>query len=703
MNVVKENEEHLLGLDHALDLAARGWFVVPYLRRSDGAQVKNWPNIATRDPDQIEAWFAEGQPYEGCYVAVIPGLVGKSCIDFDAHDGRPNGFETASRLRLTSTSRVSFPSASGTGQHLWFDGSATSKAIYPGIDRKSNKGLVRVTYLLPDVEDVYELLPQEYRLNDTAPSGREYLGNVSEWLQTHSGKVPSGTVLDELKELPEPFVGHPLMLRIQMRLVSLAGEGHGGAPEALEEAGARWARAVHKSTSGSPELDWQRALEGAIVGFGGEPPKLTAESHPDEFFEKSRLKSRTLAEVISCDLAVGPDGAEWVYESGVWRYRPDEVVRRTVRLLGDRFSSSHSATMNKAVLLGMDLPQIRLEADQNHINLRNGMLEWRTGVLLPHGADYLSTNQLPVEFESEASCPNFDKWVADVMPDDCHQLLWECLGYLLMSGNPLQVAILLLGDGGNGKGTLLRLVENMLGRENVSQVDLKDLSKNTFAMAELFGKIANIAGDIDAKFLDETGQFKQITGEDTVRAEKKFKDSFTFNPWAVPVFSANKMWRSSDDTDGYLRRWVIIPFPRKLDRSIGFDEKLIHMEAAGILNKAIEHLRVLMERGRFDLNGAAGEALEEFRTQNDPVRMWLKDDSSVRVGLNGSRISRQDAYNTYRWWCLEQGFKVTSSDKLYKALRREGFDEQSSNGNRYFLGICKSSGVVGDGDLTWQM
>jgi len=569
MNVVKE--DHLTGLEHALDLALRGWPVVPYLTRDSGTQLKDWPNLATTDPEQIDAWFGLGQPYEGCYVATIPGLVGKCVIDFDAHPDKPNGFDTAKRLGLPSTTVASFPSASGIGRHNWYDGAASSKAIYPGIDRKSKKGLVRVTYLLPNVDDVYETLPSKFQIHDKAPSGREYRGHIKDWCDGLSGMSESKTIADELLKLPNPFVGHPEMLRFQTRVVCLGAEGHGGAPEALAEAADRWQKAPHKSGSNSPELDFRRALEGAIVSYGGEPPKPCAESHPSEFFEKARLKSKTLAEAIGHDLAVGPDGSEWVYKDGVWTNQPGEVETRTVRTLGDMYTRAHSSTMEKAVLKGLYLPRINLVPDSGLINLRNGMLDWRTLEIKPHQPEYLSTTQLPLDYDLDAQCPNFDAWVTEVIPADCHQLFWEFLGYMMMSGNPLQIAILLYGGGGNGKGTVLRLLAQMLGKNNISNVDLRSMSENKFAMADMFGKIANIAGDIDAKYLNDTAQFKQITGEDTVRAEKKFKDGFSYNPWAVPVFSANKLWRSADDTEGYLRRWVIIPLPTELDHNSGAD------------------------------------------------------------------------------------------------------------------------------------
>lgn len=187
MNVVNEN--HLLGIEHAHDTAARGWPVVPYLTRPDGVQLRDWPNIATTDPEQIDAWFGKGQPYEGCYVATIPGLVNRTVVDIDAHPGKPSGFETAARLRLPTNAMVSFESASGAGKHMWYVGNTSSKAIYPGIDRKSLKALVRVPYLLPPVEDVFESLPMEYQIQAGSTTGIEFLGDISEWMELYSRKA----------------------------------------------------------------------------------------------------------------------------------------------------------------------------------------------------------------------------------------------------------------------------------------------------------------------------------------------------------------------------------------------------------------------------------------------------------------------------------------------------------------------------------
>ena len=100
--------------------------------------------------------------------------------------------------------------------------------------------------------------------------------------------------------------------------------------------------------------------------------------------------------------------------------------------------------------------------------------------------------------------------------------IWELIGYTLYSGNPLHVAILLYGKGRNGKGTLIRVLKALLGDRNCSAVGLHELAENRFRAATLYGKLANLAGDLDSKWLENTAHFKTITGEDGIQGEHKY-------------------------------------------------------------------------------------------------------------------------------------------------------------------------------------
>jgi len=417
---------------------------------------------------------------------------------------------------------------------------------------------------------------------------------------------------------------------------------------------------------------------------------------PDSFFEaKTGLLAERLADAISYDLALGPDGSVWVYEAGVWRRRDDEIERRVTRTLGNRFRREHAGNARMMITKGHDLPLIGLEPDERLINTRSGMLDWRTGTLEAHDPELLSTVQLPLEYDPEAECPKFDAWLDNTIDADTVSLVWETIGYLMMSGNPHHRAVLLVGNGRNGKGTLLRLITALAGKANTSSLSLTDITDGKFEPAGLFGKLINIAGDIDAKSLTSTAKFKAITGGDSILAQHKGGHPFEFTPWAVPVFSANQLWQSSDNTDGYLDRWLVLPFPKKFTKRGLFNEADLRAEASGIFNKAMVALRTLMARGEFELSGHAAEIKRRFELESDVVKIWLSEDEHIIASEAGNtelRVGRTDAYRRYSSWADQSGHGTLNSSNFYKRLEAMGFSTVKSKGIRTVLGIALDVG-----------
>ena len=412
---------------------------------------------------------------------------------------------------------------------------------------------------------------------------------------------------------------------------------------------------------------------------------------PGTFFDnKIGLLAEQLAQAVGDDLAVALDGTVWVYGGGVYTKRDDEIDRRVVRALGDRFRPGHAATIRTVITKGGNLPLVMGGPEGRYINTTTGMLDWRTGKLHEHDAAYLSTVQLPIAYDEAARCPTFDAWLDEIVDADTVALIWELIGYLVMSGNPLHKAVLFVGNGRNGKGTLLRVITAMLGKPNTSSLSLTDITDGKFELAGLFGKLANIAGDIEARTLTHTAKFKAVTGEDSILVQHKFGHPFEYTPWAVPLFSANQLWQSSDNTDGYLDRWLVVPFPRKLEQRGLFDESTLIVEAPGILNKAVASLRSLMARGDFELGGHAADVKRIFERESDVVKTWLEDDERIVMHEAGNtilRTGRTDLYRRYTAWSQDSGYQPLNAGNFYRRLERMGYTSARSNAQRVVMGV----------------
>jgi putative DNA primase/helicase len=238
-----------------------------------------------------------------------------------------------------------------------------------------------------------------------------------------------------------------------------------------------------------------------------------------------RTLVRDLAAAITQNdyFARNGSGLIHVYRDGVYRPTGEMRIRQQVKhfLLDHDCPELWSRALAKEVVefIALDVPELPTEPSTELISLENGLLRVKTRDLLPHSHQWLSTIRLPVRFDPEATCPQIDRFIEDVFPDDAIPLAWEILGDLLTPDRSIQKAICLVGDGGNGKSAFLDLASNFVGTENVCHLSLQKLESDRFSAARLYGKLANICPDLPGDRLSSSAMFKTITGCDRITAE----------------------------------------------------------------------------------------------------------------------------------------------------------------------------------------
>ena len=151
------------------------------------------------------------------------------------------------------------------------------------------------------------------------------------------------------------------------------------------------------------------------------------------------------------------------------------------------------------------------------------------------------------------------------------------------------------------KVSTLGILKALLGRYNTSSEGLQRILENNFAPARLYGKLANIDADISKEDLKNTGLLKKITGNDTVSLEEKFKTAFDANLFAKLVFSGNQMPETSDETDAFFSRPIIINYQRQFavsEQDPYLTDKLTtEIEMSGLLNLLVSRLARVLESG----------------------------------------------------------------------------------------------------------
>jgi P4 family phage/plasmid primase-like protien len=426
------------------------------------------------------------------------------------------------------------------------------------------------------------------------------------------------------------------------------------------------------------------------AGATGVAPQTPRTSNPSDFVGKDGLLVRDLVEAIldGGPIRPGLGGALWWYDDGVYLDKGEqELSRRAQRLLGNRYRRSH--VDNAIAWIAAHHPFITDHEPTELLNTHSGLLNWRTHELRPHEPELPSTYQIPHAWNPTALCPMFDEWLTQVLPDDCHEFIWEVMGYLLLPANPFHKAILLHGTGRNGKSTWLRLVEHLIGTRHVSHRTLQELQEDRFATSSLYRKVANIAGDLDQRRLANTDNFKMATGGDPIAAQRKYGDTFEFVCTATFAFAANELPGTADLTEGFFSRWIVVPFrgyfpAGKADPHLG--DRLIG-EAEGIIFKAIEGLHRVMDRGRFDLPTSVLAATEDYRVKADPVRQF----SAERIEVDfDAEVKRTWLHDAYQEWCRHNGYQPLATRRFYDRLRQihvGRIHDKKKQGDMFFGGI----------------
>lgn len=389
----------------------------------------------------------------------------------------------------------------------------------------------------------------------------------------------------------------------------------------------------------------------------------------------------------------------YVYKDGVYRAKLGSSIETEVR--DSLARDAKPDRINQAIDLihrsqKIDYDEINPKACEL-INVQNGMLDWRTGELLPHDPKYLSTIQISAEHAPDMKCEALDKFFKDVFPEDCVALAEEFVGYLLIPDTRLQKAFIAVGAGGNGKGTFLKILTALLGKENVSTLDIHTLEDDKFATASLVGKLANVHHDLSRKQLESTSRFKTLVSGDPISGEKKFKDGFTFRPFARLVFSANEFPRSEDKTNAYFRRLIFVEFPNSFSGAaseiLDYDRVLARTPGfmSALLNRGVAGLRRVMDSGRFSVSETSTRTIEQYKRECNSAYDFVQEFCQIE---EWGWIPRQQMYQKYDGWCRDNGLKPMSSKNFVNALRdTKGIKEVKREGTRGWLGISWSNGT----------
>lgn len=300
------------------------------------------------------------------------------------------------------------------------------------------------------------------------------------------------------------------------------------------------------------------------------------------------------------------------------------------------------------------------------VNCRNGILHLPTlfekgpeMALTPPTPFYFAANTLGFDFDPNPPAP--EAWLAfldSIWPNDPESIaaLQQWFGYLLTPDTRQQKLLLLLGPKRCGKGTIIRTLTSLVGKDNVVSPKLASLG-SPFGPQCLIGKMiafcadARISGRADTQAIIEV--LLSVSGEDPQTIERKHKEAWSGRLPTRFVLAANELPRLGDYSEALLSRLIILRFHESFegreDRGL---EKKIAAELPGILAWAFAGWESLHAAGRFTQPATGQDEIKEFKELNNPIGAFLAE--CCEIGPEYEVIKRR-LYEAWAQWCKDHG------------------------------------------------
>ena len=284
---------------------------------------------------------------------------------------------------------------------------------------------------------------------------------------------------------------------------------------------------------------------------------------------------------------------------------------------------------------------------------------------------------LPYNYDPMALCPEWHKFLDRMLPELAAQkVLAEIICYILMKSHRYEVMLWLYGPGQNGKSTVLRVLEELLGAFNVSFISLYHLTTDQKIRLGIEHKKLNISSE-SGRDVDPDELKKLVSGEKVI-VERKYHDARQTDDYGKIIVATNHMPKP-EDTQAFYRRMIIMPFEVIIpdhEKDTKLIEKL-KAELPGILRWALEAFPGLIERDGFTESELCKMALKKYMAQADGVRLFVDQMCEEATTTTcGSEL-----YFAYQNFCkFIQIDKKEGRNDFYKRLADIGY-KPVLNGN----------------------
>ena len=389
------------------------------------------------------------------------------------------------------------------------------------------------------------------------------------------------------------------------------------------------------------------------------------------------------------------------YENGIYKLGGETIIEEESERLVEKCTTRMRIEILHTIMVNTYVDRDTFDSDPTLLNLKNGIFNMTTMKLKQHSPAVPFRSQLNVSYDQRARPKKFMRFLMEVLEDkkDRQTILEMFATALLRNTLSMEKAVMLIGEGANGKSTLLRTMTSVFGDKNVSAVSIHSLLWNRFSTASLDAKMLNIYGDISSKDLNYVGILKSIITGEEIEVEKKNKGSFIIRPYVKMFFAANRLPEVSEDSDAIYRRFLIIEFTRQFKGQDGNPTLLVELttdeEKSGIFNLLIGYARIVIRHKHLTYEPTTEQTRARWHDRADPIMQFF---SECIKKAEGERPKKKDVYAAYVRFCKERHYISKSQQVFSKRCKANGYDDNLARIGKQTFRVWLDIAIIDDGD-----
>lgn len=368
------------------------------------------------------------------------------------------------------------------------------------------------------------------------------------------------------------------------------------------------------------------------------------------------------------------------------------------KLLQDAMTAHNLPRIMAMLKLAVSEPEMattdkELDSDPYKLGVGNGVVDLRSGLLYFNQPEFKVTRYCNADFVEDAPCPKWIAFLNQIFQEDEETIesVQRLLGYTLTGLVTEEVLVICYGHGSNGKSVFSNVIHNIFGGyattspPSLLTARKADDTSPRNDLAALAGARYVSINELQAGDRLDEQVVKMLAGREPISARFLHREYFEYMPNFTAWLRTNHKPIITGGDDGIWRRLVVLAFRRKFDddeKDPDLEGKLLE-ERDGILQWMLEGTSKYLKDGLM-LSPRIRQENAVYRKDSDLIGEFLDDVMEVD---SAAKINQQTAYEAWKQWCTDNGFRVSSKKSFTQRLAERGHPEGKSGGARFYVGL----------------